>query len=99
MHRISIRHHTKIPAGQTKRSRRPKQARWRSLQDTMHMWQSLHQGDRTTHAGEMKEQTGIYDSHALRIPRSQNMPTEPDTSRFGTKPNLLTKKAIGTQGK
>ena len=65
----------------------------------MHMRQSLHQGDRTTHAGEMKEQTGIYDSHALRIPRSQNMPTEPDTSRFGTKPNLLTKKAIGTQGK
>ena len=58
-----------------------------------------HQGDRMTHAGEMKEQTGIYELHALRIPRSQNMPTEPDTSRFGTKPNLLTKKAIGTQGK
>ena len=62
----------------------------------MHMRQSLHQGDRTTHAGEMNEQTGIYDSHALRILRSQNMPT---ACRFETKPNLLTKKAIGTQGK
>ena len=41
----------------------------------------------------------IYDSHALRIPRFQSMPTEQDTSRYGTKPNLLTEEAIGTQRK
>ena len=35
----------------------------------------------------------------IRITRTQNMPTEPDTSRYGTKLNLLTEKAIGTQGK
>ena len=35
----------------------------------------------------------------IRITRTQKMPTEPDTSRYGTKLNLLTEKAIGTQGK
>ena len=54
-------------------------------------------GDRTTHAG--KSTTGIYDSHVLRIPRFQSMSTEQDTSRYGTKPNLLTEEAIGTQRK
>ena len=43
--------------------------------------------------------TGIYDSHSLRILRFQKMPKESDTSRCGTKESLLTKKAIGTQGK
>ena len=38
-YRLQVRHHTKISAGQTKRSRRPTQARWRSLQDTMRMRQ------------------------------------------------------------
>ena len=48
----------------------------------------------------MKEHdTTRHDSHALRIPRFQSMPTEQDTSRYGTKPNLLTEEAIGTQRK
>ena len=51
-HRLKIRHHTKISAGQSKRFRWPKQARQHSLQDTMHMRQSLHRGDRKTHAGK-----------------------------------------------
>ena len=46
-----------------------------------------------------KEQHRDIRSHALRIPRLQSMPTEPDTSRCGTKPSLLTEKTIGTQGK
>ena len=37
---------------------------------------------------EWKDTTGIYDSHALKIPRFQSMWTEPDTSRYGTKQSL-----------
>ena len=79
-YRLQVRHHTKISAGQTKRSRRPTQARWRSLQDTTRMRQ-VYIGE----TGRPMEERGMYDSLALRIPRFKNMLTELDTSRCGTK--------------
>ena len=49
--------------------------------------QSLHRRSGTTYArkNEIKNKTGIYNSQAFWIPRFQNMLTELDTSRCGTK--------------
>ena len=54
-------------------------------------------GDRTTHAGKNERARQVYTTRTF--PRFQSMPTEQDTGCYGTKPNLLTEEAIGTQRK